>query len=215
MQNPTAVSICFSGLLGSGHIWNRVWRKRHRGIVLWQLRWDYGSSAVGSTWVRPEAHSVCSWTEAVAVSNHEHGSKGGGDFTAGTGRYAAACRHRGVSQVSWCLTTSFPLVTACTGITLPSLTSAIYFAAFLGLIWWWLFSRSISLLIFSSLCVMMAIFSGGHLLALYLYQLPLSQEIVPPEDVYARWSSDIEVNFNWHFQRLRPQQRETRYTLLF
>ncbi|KAK2851179.1 hypothetical protein Q5P01_007455 [Channa striata] len=47
-------------------------------------------------------------------------------------------------------------------------------------------SRSTSLLFFSSLCVMMAIFSGGHLLALYLYQLPLSQQLVPPDDVYAR-----------------------------
>ncbi|GAA6220059.1 piezo-type mechanosensitive ion channel component 2-like [Lates japonicus] len=72
------------------------------------------------------------------------------------------------------------------GITLPSLTSGVYFGAFLGLVWWWVFSRSISLLLFSSMCVMMAIFSGGHLLALYLYQLPLSQQLVPPEDVYAR-----------------------------
>ncbi|KAM6930104.1 piezo-type mechanosensitive ion channel component 2 [Lycodopsis pacificus] len=72
------------------------------------------------------------------------------------------------------------------GITLPSLTSGVYFGVFLGLVWWWVFSRSISLLLFSSLCVMMATFSGGHLLALYLYQLPLSQQLVPPEDVYAR-----------------------------
>ncbi|XP_035801250.1 piezo-type mechanosensitive ion channel component 2 isoform X1 [Amphiprion ocellaris] len=72
------------------------------------------------------------------------------------------------------------------GITLPSLTSGVYFGAFLGLVWWWVFSRSITMLIFSSLCVMMAIFSGGHLLALYLYQLPLSQQLIPPDDVYAR-----------------------------
>ncbi|XP_034393255.1 piezo-type mechanosensitive ion channel component 2 [Cyclopterus lumpus] len=72
------------------------------------------------------------------------------------------------------------------GITLPSLTSGVYFGVFLWLVWWWVFSRSISLLLFSSLCVMMAIFSGGHLLALYLYQLPLSQQLVPPEDIYAR-----------------------------
>ncbi|XP_028266562.1 piezo-type mechanosensitive ion channel component 2 [Parambassis ranga] len=72
------------------------------------------------------------------------------------------------------------------GITLPSLTSAVYFGVFLALVWWWIFSRSISSLLFSSLCVMMAIFSGGHLLALYLYQLPLSQQLVPPNDIYAR-----------------------------
>ncbi|XP_034027616.1 piezo-type mechanosensitive ion channel component 2 [Thalassophryne amazonica] len=72
------------------------------------------------------------------------------------------------------------------GITLPSLTSAVYFGVFLGLVWWWIFSYSITLLPFSSLCVMMAIFSAGHVLALYLYQLPLSQEIVPPQDIYTR-----------------------------
>ncbi|XP_078144364.1 piezo-type mechanosensitive ion channel component 2 [Centroberyx gerrardi] len=72
------------------------------------------------------------------------------------------------------------------GITLPSLTSGVYFGVFLGLVWWWVFGRSISMLLFSTLCVMMAIFSSGHLLALYLYQLPLSQQIVPPQDVYAR-----------------------------
>uniref|UniRef100_A0A8C7YMA4 Piezo-type mechanosensitive ion channel component n=1 Tax=Oryzias sinensis TaxID=183150 RepID=A0A8C7YMA4_9TELE len=72
------------------------------------------------------------------------------------------------------------------GITLPSLTSGVYFGVFLGLVWWWIFSRSISMLLFSSLCVMMAIFSAGHLLALYLYQLPMSQQLVPPDDIYAR-----------------------------
>ncbi|CAJ1085575.1 piezo-type mechanosensitive ion channel component 2 [Xyrichtys novacula] len=78
------------------------------------------------------------------------------------------------------------LLLGLSGITLPSLTSGVYFGVFLGLVWWWVFSHSISLLLFSSLCVMMAIFSGGHLLALYLYQLPLSQQLVPTEDVYAR-----------------------------
>uniref|UniRef100_A0A669F886 Uncharacterized protein n=1 Tax=Oreochromis niloticus TaxID=8128 RepID=A0A669F886_ORENI len=91
----------------------------------------------------------------------------------------------------------------CTGIILPSLTSGVYFGVFLGLVWWWVFGRSISMLLFSSLCVMMAIFSGGHLLVLYLYQLPLSQELIPPEDVYARLFGMIGVirsdTSNLHF----------------
>lgn len=78
-------------------------------------------------------------------------------------------------------------VCVCPGITLPSLTSSVYFGVFLGLVWWWVFSRDVSMLLFSSLCVMMAIFSGGHLLVLYLYQLPLSQKIVPPHDVSPRY----------------------------
>ncbi|XP_064156489.1 piezo-type mechanosensitive ion channel component 2 isoform X4 [Anguilla rostrata] len=72
------------------------------------------------------------------------------------------------------------------GISLPSLTSALYFGTFLFLVWWWVCGRSLSLLVFSTLCVLMAIFSAGHILLLYLYQLPLSQELVPPRDVYAR-----------------------------
>ncbi|CAL8261284.1 unnamed protein product [Gadus morhua 'NCC'] len=72
------------------------------------------------------------------------------------------------------------------GIMLPSLTSCVYFLVFLGLVWRWVFHRALSLLLFSSLCVMLALFSGGHLLLLYLYQLPLAQATVPPSDVYAR-----------------------------
>lgn len=82
----------------------------------------------------------------------------------------------------------------CAGIILPSLTSGVYFAVFLGLVWWWVFSRSIEMLIFSSLCVMLTIFSGGHLLVLYLYQLPLFQQLVPPEDAYARLSCDHHLH---------------------
>ncbi|KAI2660312.1 Piezo-type mechanosensitive ion channel component 2 [Labeo rohita] len=52
------------------------------------------------------------------------------------------------------------------GITFPSLTSALYFMVFLGLVWCWVLDYTISLLHFSSLCVMMTIFSGGHILIL-------------------------------------------------
>ncbi|KAF4070720.1 hypothetical protein AMELA_G00288690 [Ameiurus melas] len=72
------------------------------------------------------------------------------------------------------------------GIALPSLTSALYFGSFLSLVWCWILGYSIDLLHFSTLCIMMTIFSGGHILVLYLYQLPLFQQIIPPEDIYAR-----------------------------
>ncbi|XP_052003940.1 piezo-type mechanosensitive ion channel component 2 [Xyrauchen texanus] len=72
------------------------------------------------------------------------------------------------------------------GITLPSLTSALYFMVFLGLVWCWVLGCSISLLHFSSLCVMMTIFSGGHIIILYLYQLPLIQQHISPQDDFAR-----------------------------
>ncbi|XP_053571976.1 piezo-type mechanosensitive ion channel component 2-like [Bombina bombina] len=72
------------------------------------------------------------------------------------------------------------------GITLPSVTSAVYFFTFLWLCSWWACNRSVSLILFSSLCVMAAIFSAGHLTAIYLYQLPYFQVLIPPQDIYAR-----------------------------
>uniref|UniRef100_A0A8C7UAT1 Piezo-type mechanosensitive ion channel component n=1 Tax=Oncorhynchus mykiss TaxID=8022 RepID=A0A8C7UAT1_ONCMY len=71
------------------------------------------------------------------------------------------------------------------GIMLPSLTSAVYFFTFLGLCTWWSFCRTFHPLIFSCLCVLMAIFSAGHLVVLYLYQFQLFQELIPPGDSYA------------------------------
>ncbi|XP_019403737.1 PREDICTED: piezo-type mechanosensitive ion channel component 2-like isoform X2 [Crocodylus porosus] len=72
------------------------------------------------------------------------------------------------------------------GIIFPSATSATYFFTFLGLCSWWSCHLPIALVTFSSLCVMMAIFSAGHLTALYLYQLPYFQDLIPPDDIYAR-----------------------------
>lgn len=69
----------------------------------------------------------------------------------------------------------------------PSLTSAVYFFVFLGLCTWWSCCQAFDPLIFSCLCVLMAIFSAGHLIGLYLYQLQFFQEVVPPKDFYARW----------------------------
>ncbi|XP_075428719.1 piezo-type mechanosensitive ion channel component 2-like [Ascaphus truei] len=78
------------------------------------------------------------------------------------------------------------LLLGVSGITLPSLTSAVYFFTFLWLCSWWACNRSVSLVLFSSLCVMAAIFSAGHLAAIYVYQLPYFQELIPPQDLYAR-----------------------------
>ncbi|XP_015269845.1 PREDICTED: piezo-type mechanosensitive ion channel component 2 [Gekko japonicus] len=84
-----------------------------------------------------------------------------------------------------------------TGMMLPSMTSAVYFFVFLGLCTWWSCCRVFDPLIFSCLCVLMAIFSAGHLIGLYLYQLQYFQEIIPPNDFYARLfgvSSIIQTN---------------------
>uniref|UniRef100_A0A8C3KC08 Piezo type mechanosensitive ion channel component 2 n=1 Tax=Calidris pygmaea TaxID=425635 RepID=A0A8C3KC08_9CHAR len=72
------------------------------------------------------------------------------------------------------------------GMMVPSLTSAVYFLVFLGLCTWWSCCQAFDPLIFSCLCVLMAIFSAGHLIGLYLYQLQFFQEVIPPKDFYAR-----------------------------
>uniref|UniRef100_A0A3B4DJB2 Piezo-type mechanosensitive ion channel component n=1 Tax=Pygocentrus nattereri TaxID=42514 RepID=A0A3B4DJB2_PYGNA len=100
-----------------------------------------------------------------------------------------------------------------TGIMLPSLTSTVYFFTFLGLCTWWSFCRSFDPLLFSCLCVLMAIFSAGHLLMLYLYQFQFFQEVVPPGDTYASlfgispvvlsncshtWMFKVNSQLDWH-----------------
>ncbi|XP_066435638.1 piezo-type mechanosensitive ion channel component 2 isoform X6 [Eleutherodactylus coqui] len=91
-----------------------------------------------------------------------------------------------------------------TGMMLPSLTSAVYFFVFLGLCTWWSCCRVFDPLIFSCLCVLMAIFSAGHLIGLYLYQFQFFQEIIPPDDFYARLfgvTSIVQTNCSstWKF----------------
>uniref|UniRef100_A0A3P9K7P9 Piezo type mechanosensitive ion channel component 2 n=1 Tax=Oryzias latipes TaxID=8090 RepID=A0A3P9K7P9_ORYLA len=73
-----------------------------------------------------------------------------------------------------------------TGIILPSLTSFVYFSIFLFLCTWWSLCRTFNTLIFSCMCVLMAIYSAGHIIVLYLYQFQFFQESVSPEDEYIR-----------------------------
>uniref|UniRef100_A0A8C4Q556 Piezo type mechanosensitive ion channel component 2 n=1 Tax=Eptatretus burgeri TaxID=7764 RepID=A0A8C4Q556_EPTBU len=72
------------------------------------------------------------------------------------------------------------------GIIHPSLTNSVYFIMFMGLASWWANGRVVSPVVFSSLCILAAIFSAGHLLCLFLYQLQRFQQFVPPSDIYAR-----------------------------
>ncbi|KAM6918193.1 piezo-type mechanosensitive ion channel component 2 [Xenentodon cancila] len=71
-----------------------------------------------------------------------------------------------------------------TGIMLPSLTSFAYFSLFLFLGTWWSLCRTFNTLIFSCMCVLMAIYSSGHIIVLYLYQFQFFQESVSPNDTY-------------------------------
>ncbi|CAG07119.1 unnamed protein product [Tetraodon nigroviridis] len=84
-----------------------------------------------------------------------------------------------------------------TGIMLPSLTSAVYFFIFLFLCTWWSLCRTFDTLLFSCMCVLMAIFSAGHIIVLYLYQFQFFQESISPEDSLIRvfgFSPIVQIN---------------------
>ncbi|KAL7851249.1 hypothetical protein AOLI_G00216050 [Acnodon oligacanthus] len=100
-----------------------------------------------------------------------------------------------------------------TGMMLPSLTSAVYFFVFLALCTWWSFCRTFDTLLFSCLCVLMAIFSAGHLIVLYLYQFQFLQDSIPHNDSYisvfgissivqtdcvSTWRFSVNSNLKWY-----------------
>ncbi|KAM6953819.1 piezo-type mechanosensitive ion channel component 2-like [Aplochiton taeniatus] len=80
-----------------------------------------------------------------------------------------------------------------TGIMLPSLTSLVYFLCFLTLCTCWSLGVTCDPLTFNCLCILLTIYSGGHLLVLYLYQLPSIQEHIPPGDLYASLFGMVSV----------------------
>uniref|UniRef100_A0A8C1UXV8 Piezo-type mechanosensitive ion channel component 1-like n=1 Tax=Cyprinus carpio TaxID=7962 RepID=A0A8C1UXV8_CYPCA len=73
-----------------------------------------------------------------------------------------------------------------TRITLPSAFSAFYFLLFIGVCTWWACHFPISHLGFNALCVMVAFFTGGHLVCLYLYQSSFAQDMFSPAGLWAR-----------------------------
>uniref|UniRef100_A0A8C1HI08 Piezo type mechanosensitive ion channel component 1 (Er blood group) n=1 Tax=Cyprinus carpio carpio TaxID=630221 RepID=A0A8C1HI08_CYPCA len=75
---------------------------------------------------------------------------------------------------------------ALAGITLPSAFSAFYFLLFIGVCTWWACHFPISHLGFNALCVMVAFFTGGHLVCLYLYQSSFAQDMFSPAGLWAR-----------------------------
>ncbi|XP_043089484.1 piezo-type mechanosensitive ion channel component 2 isoform X2 [Puntigrus tetrazona] len=100
-----------------------------------------------------------------------------------------------------------------TGVTLPSLTSAVYFFVFLGLCTWWSLCKTFDKLLFSCLCVLMAIFSAGHLIILYSNQFQFLQEAISLNDSYtslfgissivrtdcsSTWKLAVNSGLNWH-----------------
>ena len=90
----------------------------------------------------------------------------------------------------------------------PSVTSAVYSGAFLGLGSWWACRQALSTVAFSTLCVFMAIFTVGHLGGLYLYLLPFFHDLVPPDGIYT--STGPIVPLPWMVEGLTSRSEERR-----
>ncbi|XP_046696500.1 piezo-type mechanosensitive ion channel component 1 isoform X2 [Silurus meridionalis] len=72
------------------------------------------------------------------------------------------------------------------GITLPSAFSSVYFLLFIIVCTWWACHLPISHLGFNALCVMVGLFTAGHLVCLYLYQSTVAQSFLTPSSLWAR-----------------------------
>ncbi|CAG7819154.1 unnamed protein product [Allacma fusca] len=68
----------------------------------------------------------------------------------------------------------------------PSIPSGIYYLVFLGGATWWALSRNIRTRAFARIFSAVAIFVVIHIIALFLYQLELSQELIDPESLPSR-----------------------------
>ncbi|XP_060714929.1 piezo-type mechanosensitive ion channel component 1 [Tachysurus vachellii] len=84
------------------------------------------------------------------------------------------------------------------GITLPSAFSSVYFLLFITVCTWWACHLPISHLGFNALCVMVGLFTAGHLVCLYLYQSTVAQSFLTPSSLWARMFGlkDIVGPFN-------------------
>ncbi|KAJ8400462.1 hypothetical protein AAFF_G00395860 [Aldrovandia affinis] len=78
------------------------------------------------------------------------------------------------------------ILLALAGITLPSAFSGVYYLLFIGVCTWWACHFPISQLGFNAFCVMVGVFTAGHLVCLYLYQSAYAQEVFPPAGLWAR-----------------------------
>ncbi|TRY55216.1 hypothetical protein DNTS_032685 [Danionella cerebrum] len=86
-----------------------------------------------------------------------------------------------------------------TGVMLPSLSSAVYFFVFLALCTWWSLCRSFDKLLFSCLCVLMCIFSAGHLLLLYINQFHVfGISSIIHTDCSSTWKLTVNPGLKWH-----------------
>ncbi len=77
------------------------------------------------------------------------------------------------------------LLLAASGIAYPSVISSLYFLTFLAAATWWACYKAVGRK-FAVCRVLLLIYSGAHLVLLYLYQFQFFQVALAPQDFYAR-----------------------------
>lgn len=80
------------------------------------------------------------------------------------------------------------ILLAASGIIVPSAIGAFYFLSFLYIATWWAFYKGLGSK-FGYFKIVIVVWSGVHLLLLYLYQFQFFQEAVPPDLLIARYVS--------------------------
>ncbi|XP_048461723.1 piezo-type mechanosensitive ion channel component 1 isoform X1 [Rhincodon typus] len=78
------------------------------------------------------------------------------------------------------------LFLALAGITVPSAFSGVYYLLFIGINTWWACHLPMSHVGFNTICVMVAFYTAGHVICLYIYQTAFIQEIFPPSGLWSR-----------------------------
>lgn len=77
------------------------------------------------------------------------------------------------------------LFLALSGVAYPSILSAVYFLTFLMVATWWGCYKTFGQK-FANIRIALLVYSGSHLLLIYLYQFQFFQQILDPSDFYAR-----------------------------
>uniref|UniRef100_A0A914C7C0 Piezo-type mechanosensitive ion channel component n=1 Tax=Acrobeloides nanus TaxID=290746 RepID=A0A914C7C0_9BILA len=74
-----------------------------------------------------------------------------------------------------------------TGIVQPSLLNAVYFLVFLLVITWWALYTPLKRDTFNLIKKLLILYSAAHFIILYLYQIPVFQDLVDPQNFGARF----------------------------
>ncbi|KAB0344185.1 hypothetical protein FD754_021111 [Muntiacus muntjak] len=184
LRTSLFTSLCFNS-----------WNSKCHCKIFSYTNWERGTPQTGTAWTRcliwvPELSDSAEATGGEKIDSKEvliyEEDLDEGDGTEGdleeSAKLKLFCRLAPVASklrefIGNMITTEgkvvLKILLGSSGLMLPSLTSSVYFFVFLGLCTWWSWCQTFDPLLFSCLCILLAIFTVGHLIGLYLYQFPV------------------------------------------